>query len=64
LLVIEHDMPLISSISDRLVAFDQGRMISQGSPATVLADPLVVGSYLGTDRQAIERSGTAVKVTT
>jgi branched-chain amino acid transport system ATP-binding protein len=62
LLVIEHDMPLIADISDRLVALDQGRVITSGEPAEVLQDPLVVGSYLGTDRAAIERSGTAVKV--
>jgi len=64
LLVIEHDMPLIADISDRLVALDQGRVITSGEPATVLQDPLVVGSYLGTDRAAIERSGTGVKVAT
>src|SRR4051794_7861516 len=63
LLVIEHDMPLIVAISDRLVALDQGRVISAGEPSTVLEDPLVVGSYLGTDRASIERSGTGVKVT-
>ncbi len=63
LLVIEHDMPLISSISDRLMALDQGRVICSGPPDKVLEDPLVVGSYLGTDRSAIERSGTA-KVST
>ena len=64
LLVIEHDMPLIASISDRLVALDQGRVIASGDPAAVLEDPQVVGSYLGSDRAAIERSGTGVKVTT
>jgi branched-chain amino acid transport system ATP-binding protein len=64
LLVIEHDMPLIASISDRLIALDQGRVISAGTPEQVLEDPVVVGSYLGTDRAAIERSGTGVKVTT
>ena len=64
LLVIEHDMPLIAAISDRLIALDQGRVISSGDPSTVLEDPVVVGSYLGSDRAAIERSGTGVKVTT
>ena len=64
LLVIEHDMPLISAISDRLIALDQGRVICAGAPEQVLEDPLVVGSYLGTDRAAIERSGSAAKVTT
>ena len=56
LLVIEHDMPLIASISDRLVAMDQGRVIATGEPRAVLDDPVVVASYLGTDRASIERS--------
>jgi branched-chain amino acid transport system ATP-binding protein len=57
LLVIEHDMPLIASISDRLMALDQGRVVAEGDPASVLADPAVVASYLGTDAAAIQRSG-------
>jgi ABC-type branched-subunit amino acid transport system ATPase component/predicted MFS family arabinose efflux permease len=57
LLVIEHDMPLISFVSDRLVALEQGRVIASGRPDDVLRDDLVVASYLGTDRAAIERSG-------
>jgi ABC-type branched-subunit amino acid transport system ATPase component/predicted MFS family arabinose efflux permease len=57
LLVIEHDMPLISAVSDRMVALDQGRVIATGTPQEVLESPLVVASYLGTDRSAIERSG-------
>jgi ABC-type branched-subunit amino acid transport system ATPase component len=64
LLVIEHDMPLIAEVSDRMVALDQGRVIATGTPREVLDSPLVVASYLGTDRAAIERSGrvTAAKV--
>jgi branched-chain amino acid transport system ATP-binding protein len=49
LVVVEHDMGLISAISDRLVAMDQGVVIAAGPPATVLADPAVVVSYLGVD---------------
>jgi len=45
-------------VSDRMVALDQGRVIATGSPQEVLESPLVVASYLGTDRAAIERSGT------
>ena len=62
LLVIEHDMPLMAAISDRLIALDQGQVIAEGDPAQVLEDPLVVGSYLGADRAAIQRSGGAVPV--
>ena len=58
LIVIEHDMPLISSISDRLLALDQGAVVTTGPPAAVLEHPLVVESYLGTSSAAISRSGT------
>jgi branched-chain amino acid transport system ATP-binding protein len=59
LVVIEHDIPLVSSISDRLIALDQGRVVTSGRPADVLADPAVVQSYLGTDAAALGRSGSA-----
>ena len=59
LVVIEHDMALISSISDRLVALDQGHLITSGSPAEVLAHPAVIESYLGGDAAVIGRSGPA-----
>ena len=58
LLVIEHDIPLIASISDRLVALDQGRVLTSGAPSDVLAHPAVVESYLGNNTVAHERSGT------
>jgi branched-chain amino acid transport system ATP-binding protein len=57
LVVIEHDIPLIRGVSDRLVAMDQGAVISAGTPVDVLTDPLVVESYLGTSEAAIQRSG-------
>ncbi|WP_421121944.1 ATP-binding cassette domain-containing protein [Aquihabitans daechungensis] len=47
LLVIEHDISLISSISDRLIALDQGAVVTSGAPAAVLEHPQVVASYLG-----------------
>lgn len=57
LLVIEHDMNLLASIADRIIAMDQGTIIADGPPDAVLADPTVVASYLGTDDAAIGRSG-------
>jgi ABC-type branched-subunit amino acid transport system ATPase component len=46
-LLIEHDMPLIMSISDRMVAMAQGAVIASGTPAEVRADSQVLTSYLG-----------------
>ena len=57
LLVIEHDLPLISSISDRLIALDHGEVVAAGSPAEVLTHPDVVESYLGNNAAARQRSG-------
>jgi ABC-type branched-subunit amino acid transport system ATPase component/predicted MFS family arabinose efflux permease len=59
LLVIEHDMPLLSSICDRLVALELGRVIAEGPPEQVLSDPRVVASYLGGDSTSVQRSGSA-----
>jgi branched-chain amino acid transport system ATP-binding protein len=58
LVVIEHDMPLITSVSDRLVALDQGRVVTIGEPDAVLHHPEVVASYLGGSPEIIHRSGT------
>ena len=52
LVVIEHDMPLIGAISDRMVAMEQGRIIADGSADEVLHDPEVIRSYLGTSSRA------------
>jgi branched-chain amino acid transport system ATP-binding protein len=57
LILIEHDMPLISAVADRLVALDRGHIISTGPPAAVLQDPVVISSYLGDNTAAVGRSG-------
>jgi ABC-type branched-subunit amino acid transport system ATPase component/ABC-type branched-subunit amino acid transport system permease subunit len=59
LIVIEHDMPLIMSISDRVYCLEAGEVIAEGSPAEVREDPAVVASFLGTDQRAIQRSDAA-----
>ncbi|HET6811818.1 MAG TPA: MFS transporter [Acidimicrobiales bacterium] len=46
-LIIEHDMPLISSLADNMVGLDLGQVIAYGTPQEVLEDPHVVESYLG-----------------
>jgi ABC-type branched-subunit amino acid transport system ATPase component len=58
ILVIEHDLPLITGVSDRLVAMELGKVITIGSPAEVAADKRVVESYLGTSEEVLMRSGT------
>ncbi len=57
ILVIEHDMPLLSGLCDRMIALELGEVIAEGTPSEVLASPRVVESYLGTDLAAINRSG-------
>jgi ABC-type branched-subunit amino acid transport system ATPase component len=64
LLVIEHDMPLITGISDRMIALELGHPIVEGTPAEVIADPRVVSSYLGGDMATINRSGAAPAAST
>lgn len=59
MLVIEHDMPLIMSVSDRVYCLEAGEVIAEGPPDAVRDDPAVIASYLGTDRRAIERSDAA-----
>ncbi|HVS67680.1 MAG TPA: ATP-binding cassette domain-containing protein [Mycobacteriales bacterium] len=49
MLVVEHDMVLLSGVCDRLVALELGSVIAEGPPAEVLSHPAVIASYLGTD---------------
>ena len=46
-LLVEHDMRLVSDVSDRVLAINSGRMLAQGTPAEVLNHPEVVRAYLG-----------------
>ena len=61
LLVIEHDMPLITTISDEILALETGSVLTRGKPNDVLEDPRLVSAYLGTDRAVLERSGMRTK---
>ncbi len=60
LVIVEHDLPLIMSISDRVYALEAGSVIAEGLPEAIRSDPRVIASYLGTDERAIARSGAEV----
>jgi ABC-type branched-subunit amino acid transport system ATPase component/ABC-type branched-subunit amino acid transport system permease subunit len=56
LVVVEHDLPLILSISNRVYCLEAGTIIAEGAPGEIRDNPRVVASYLGTDERAIQRS--------
>lgn len=60
MIVIEHDMPLVMGLSDRVLAMESGRELACGTPQEIRTHPLVLASYLGDDATAIERSGSAM----
>ena len=52
ILLIEHDMSLVMSISEKIFVVDYGKLIAQGSPDQIKNNPEVIKAYLGDDSDA------------
>jgi len=58
-LMVEHDMTLVSKVSDRVLAMNQGEVLAMGTPREVQSDPGVIEAYLGAvdDMSSLRRGG-------
>lgn len=57
LVVVEHDIRLVMSLSDRVQVINRGEMLAIGTPEVIQRDPHVVEAYLGTGRKSRKRRG-------
>ena len=57
LLLVEHDMPMVMEVSDRIVVLNYGRLIAEGPPAAIRANPAVIEAYLGHSSAALHQDG-------
>ena len=60
-LMVEHDMGLVSKVSDRVLAMNQGEVLAMGTPREVQSDPGVIEAYLGSvdDVSSLRRTSSA-----
>jgi len=59
LVIIEHDIPLIMGLADRILCMADGEILAAGTPDVIRNDPRVIEAYLGGSLAAIERSDAA-----
>jgi branched-chain amino acid transport system ATP-binding protein len=65
-LMVEHDMTLVSKVSDRVLAMNQGEVLAMGTPREVQTDPGVIEAYLGSidDVSSLRRTSGAARAAT
>jgi ABC-type branched-subunit amino acid transport system ATPase component len=56
IVIVEHDIPLVMALCDRVYCLEAGRVIAEGTPVEIGRDPAVIASYLGATEVALQRS--------
>src|ERR1700737_1696311 len=56
MLLVEHDVAFVTRLASRITVMDRGRVIAEGAPAEIRRDPLVIGAYLGQERERTARA--------
>jgi branched-chain amino acid transport system ATP-binding protein len=56
IVVIDHDMRVVMSISDRIMVLNYGKIVTSGTPSAVRANPEVIAAYLGEEAKELDRA--------